>query len=103
MIACDRRGMLSFVAFPFRCRDLLSIVWPWEAGLPGDVSEDVYLTDGRLLFRVISRLYETGGPEAVLEDCATLEVQIHTAGELWDMGLRRVQPGAGLDAQGAGR
>ena len=81
MIACDRRAMLGFVTW-FRRRDLLPIVSPSEAGFPGDVSEDVYLTDGPSLFRV------TG---------------TYNAGVLWGMGLRRVRATASLDAQGAGR
>ena len=44
---------------------------------PAEVEADVYLTDGRSLFRVLSRLYQTGAPEAVLEDCRTLEIGVY--------------------------
>lgn len=53
---------------------------------------DSYLTDGRTLFRVVSKF--TAGAEdasASLEDCLTLEVQAYAPGELHRMRLRRVQ------------
>lgn len=53
---------------------------------------DSYLTDGRRLLRVVSRLGE--GPEdayAAVEDCLTLEISPYSADELAAMGLRRVQ------------
>lgn len=63
---------------------------PREAAFLEELPEDAYLTDGRSLFRVVSRLYEHGGFEAVLEDCRTLDVSRYDVGELWDMRFKRV-------------
>jgi hypothetical protein len=53
--------------------------------------QDQYLTDGRGLFRVVSRFSPGIGLEvALLEDCATLEVTPYSPDELYDMGLRPV-------------
>jgi hypothetical protein len=60
-----------------------------------DCVPGVYLTDGRDLFRVVSRLGSDGGRMlASLEDCVTLEVSHYTPDELYRMQLRRVPPGA---------
>lgn len=51
-----------------------------------------YLTDGRRLYRVVSRF--SAGPGwtfAELEDCLTLDVTAYTPGELDAMGLRPVR------------
>ena len=51
----------------------------------------VYLTDGRDLFRVVSRLgAESGRMLASLEDCRTLDVCHYTPDELYRMQLRLV-------------
>ena len=53
---------------------------------------DTYLTDGRRLFRVVSRFTaDTEHMFASLEDCLTLKVQAYAPGELYRMRLRPVQ------------
>ncbi len=57
-----------------------------DAYLPG-----VYLTDGRNLYRIVSRLtWSDGCHIASLEDCQSLEVITFTADELHTMRLRLV-------------
>jgi hypothetical protein len=52
---------------------------------------DSYLTDGRRLFRVVSRFADSVGHAfASLEDCLTLEVREYSPGELYEMRLRPV-------------
>ncbi len=57
--------------------------------LPG-----VYLTDGRRLYRIVSRLtWSDGCHIASLEECQSLEVITFTADELHTMRLRLVHRG----------
>lgn len=58
--------------------------------LPTAVQANAYLTDGRSLFRVLSRVYESDAAKAVLEDCRTLDVAVYRFDVLWSMSLRRV-------------
>ncbi len=65
-----------------------------------------YLTDGRSLFRVQHAITEADGldleePLLELEDCATLELILCSAGALERLGLRPVDPSA--EGQGSGR
>ena len=66
-----------------------------------------YLTDGRSLFRVQHAITEADGlrldePLLELEDCATLELILCSAGALERLGLRPVEPAPGQgDARGA--
>jgi hypothetical protein len=55
-----------------------------------------FLTDGRRLFRVVSR-FGGGASDAFasLEDCLTLEVAAYSRDELCEMGLRPVRTGDG--------
>lgn len=60
-----------------------------------------YLTDGRHLFRLVSVLTAARNVRLIsLEDCRTLEIEVHTADEISRSGLRRVatrptvEPGA---------
>jgi len=54
---------------------------------------DRYVTDGRKLFRVVSRFSpRAGSGAALLEDCATLEVTPYSPEELYAMALRPVFP-----------
>ena len=58
-----------------------------------------YLTDGRSLFRVQHAITEADGlhleePLLELEDCATLELILCSAGALERLGLRPVDPSA---------
>jgi hypothetical protein len=55
-----------------------------------DFSPGYYLTDGRRLFRVVSRFTTTLSPYADLEDCMTLSVDRYTPTDLYAMGLRSV-------------
>ena len=58
----------------------------WQAG--------AYVTDGRVLFRVVSPLSRPWRQGiALLEDCRTLGIGAYTAEELWHMALTRVEPG----------
>jgi hypothetical protein len=51
----------------------------------------LYLTDGRDLYRVVSRLgADRGRMSASLEHCKTLEVRRYTPDELYRMRLRLV-------------
>ncbi len=64
-----------------------------------------YLTDGRSLFRVQHAITEADGldleePLLELEDCATLELILCSAGALERLGLRPVDP---ADGDGSGR
>ncbi|MGZ4325785.1 MAG: hypothetical protein ACXVHX_23795 [Solirubrobacteraceae bacterium] len=59
---------------------------PSQALVPGG-----YVTDGRRLFRVVSRL-AAGESVLVVEDCLTLDVQVFAWTELDAMGLRAVRP-----------
>lgn len=53
-----------------------------------------YLTDGRRLFRVVSRFGAgPGWTFAELEDCRTLQIEAYTPGELAAMALRPVRAG----------
>ncbi|MGZ4307297.1 MAG: hypothetical protein ACXVSL_20790 [Solirubrobacteraceae bacterium] len=55
-----------------------------------------YVTDGRRLFRVISKFSTRQGSDHVfasLEDCLTLETHSFTPGELSALGLRPVRHG----------
>jgi hypothetical protein len=54
-------------------------------------SPGMYLTDGRRLFRVVSRFSgDVGEMFATLEDCATLDVEAYSPGELYAMALEPV-------------
>ena len=57
---------------------------------PRQLSPDSYLTDGRNLFRVISKLVTGRSVLVWIEDCLTLEVRAHALCELQAMGLRAV-------------
>jgi hypothetical protein len=57
-----------------------------------------YLTDGRRLFRVVSRLAAGYESMFVLEDCVTLDVQAFPRAELDVMGLRAVRPAGTVGA-----
>ena len=50
-----------------------------------------YLTDGRRLLRVVSRLADDRSVLVVLEDCLTLNVRAYAAVELEPMGVRPVR------------
>jgi hypothetical protein len=64
-----------------------------ERDLAEELAPGTYTTDGRRLYRVVSRFSDTcGRPFAALEDCLTLEVVTHTPDELYAMGLRQVLP-----------
>jgi hypothetical protein len=70
---------------------------PQQTGITG-----TYLTDGRSLFRVQHAITEAEGlhldePLLELEDCATLELILCSAGALERLGLRPVSP-AGKDS-----
>lgn len=55
------------------------------------VSGETYLTDGRLLFRVVSRFDpRSENAVALLEDCDTLSVDPYSANELYAMELRPI-------------
>ena len=58
---------------------------------PRDLVPDRYLTDGRRLFRVISRFVNDDSVLIVIEDSLTLEALAYAAVELVAMGLRPVQ------------
>jgi hypothetical protein len=57
-----------------------------------DLHPDRYLTDGRRLLRVVSRLVNDGSVLVVIEDCLTLDAQAYAAVELEPMGVRPVTP-----------
>ena len=57
---------------------------------PRDLVPDRYLTDGRRLFRVISRFVDDDSVLIVIEDSLTLEALAYAAVELVAMGLRPV-------------
>jgi hypothetical protein len=64
-----------------------------------------YLTDGRSLFRVQHAITEADGldleePLLELEDCATLELILCSAGALERLGLRPVDPSANVRERG---
>jgi len=62
-----------------------------RASPSGSLCCEGYLTDGRRLFRVLSRFAAVGEDAcASLEDCATLEVRAYTPEELCAMKLRPV-------------
>lgn len=62
-----------------------------SASRPGPVMSGGYLTDGRRLFRIVSKFATVGGSVfASLEDCRALEVQAYAPGELYAK-LRAVQ------------
>lgn len=50
-----------------------------------------YLTDGRRLFRVVSRFVNDGSILVVIEDSLTLDALAYAAVELVAMGLRPVR------------
>jgi hypothetical protein len=56
-----------------------------------DLVPDRYLTDGRRLFRVISRFVNDESVLIVIEDSLTLEALAYAAVELVAMGLRPVR------------
>ncbi len=67
-----------------------------------------YLTDGRSLFRIQHAITEADGlhldePLLELEDCATLELILCSAGALERLGLRPVDPAADGDGERARR
>ena len=67
---------------------------PSHALVPGG-----YVTDGRRLFCVVSRLAAGDESVLVLEDCVTLEVHLFARTELDAMALRAVQPTDTVGAQ----
>lgn len=57
----------------------------------GSLKPDGYLSDGRRLFRVVSPFDPRDpSPSALLEDCATLDVQAYSPSELAEMRLQHV-------------
>jgi hypothetical protein len=56
-----------------------------------DLAPDHYLTDGRRLFRVVSRFVNDGSVLVVIEDSLTLDALAYAAVELVAMGLRPVR------------
>jgi len=56
-----------------------------------DLTPDRYLTDGRRLFRVITRFVNDGSILVVIEDCATLDARAYAAVELLPMDIRPVR------------
>jgi hypothetical protein len=59
---------------------------------PDELRPAAYLTDGRRLYYVVSRIVLDGRIESVsLEDCATLQVRAYVPDELY--GMKPVQPG----------
>jgi hypothetical protein len=70
---------------------------PQPAQEPAPSITGTYLTDGRSLFRVQHAITEAEGlhldePLLELEDCATLELILCSAGALERLGLRPVSP-----------
>jgi hypothetical protein len=55
-----------------------------------DLTPDRYLTDGRRLFRVVSRFVNDGSVLVVIEDCVTLDARAYAAVELVPMDVRPV-------------
>jgi hypothetical protein len=58
---------------------------------PRDLVPDRYLTDGRRLFRVVSRFVNDDSVLVVIEDSLTLDALAYAAVELVAMGLRPVR------------
>jgi hypothetical protein len=58
---------------------------------PRDLVPDRYLTDGRRLFRVVSRFVNDESVMVVIEDSLTLDALAFAAVELVAMGLRPVR------------
>jgi hypothetical protein len=59
------------------------------------VEPSAYLTDGHHLWRVLRGFARAEPPEescALLEDCRTLQANVFTADELWEMQLELVSP-----------
>ncbi|HTP21245.1 MAG TPA: hypothetical protein VMJ65_16700 [Solirubrobacteraceae bacterium] len=56
-----------------------------------DLTPDLYLTDGRRLFRVVSRFVNDGSILVVIEDCVTLDARAYAAAELVPMDVRPVR------------
>ena len=56
-----------------------------------DLAPDRYLTDGRRLLRVVSRLADDRSVLVVVEDCLTLDALAYAAVELELLGLRPVR------------
>ena len=56
-----------------------------------DLAPDRYLTDGRRLFRVVTRFVNDGSILVVIEDCATLDARAYAAAELLPMDVRPVR------------
>jgi hypothetical protein len=58
---------------------------------PRDLTPDRYLTDGRRLFRVVSRFVNDDSVLVVIEDSMTFDALAYAAVELVAMGLRPVR------------
>ncbi len=58
-----------------------------------------YVTDGRRLFCVMSRLAAGGESVVVVEDCVTLDVYVFPWTEFATIGLRAVRPTATVGAK----
>jgi hypothetical protein len=58
---------------------------------PRDLVLDRYLTDGRHLFRVVSRFVNDDSVLVVIEDSLTFDALVYAAVELVAMGLRPVR------------
>jgi hypothetical protein len=88
-----------------RAREPVEEAHPLQGGEPSVTG--TYLTDGRSLFRVQHAITEADGlhldePLLELEDCATLELILCSAGALERLGLRPVTPSlAARRARGA--
>ncbi len=74
----------------------LSTPAPRPEPRPDRLLPDGYITDGRRLFRVVSRFAADQRPRvASLEDCLTLRVRTYSPGELAAMKLRPVRSRVG--------
>ncbi|HEY1515980.1 MAG TPA: hypothetical protein VGF91_06155 [Solirubrobacteraceae bacterium] len=58
---------------------------------PRDLAPGRYLTDGRRLLRVVSRVVDGSSVLVVIEDCLTLDARAYAAVELEPIGVRPVR------------
>jgi hypothetical protein len=66
----------------------------WRVPASGALAAGDYLTDGRRLFRVVSRFDPRAERAfAVLENCFTLDIDTYTPAQLASMPLRAVRHG----------
>ena len=82
-------GSLWPMSFPFN-KTIRRLPQPQQVPAGGS-----YVTDGRRLFRVVTRFpARHESPIALLEDCHTLEVTPFSPDELFELGLRLVRASA---------